>query len=57
MVIFSTEPLFATGFAALLLHETVGVTDAAGAALIMSGCVLAVLQGGKEAETEAAPRK
>lgn len=47
-IIFSTEPLFATGFAALLLHETVGVTDAAGAALIMAGCILVVLQGGKE---------
>lgn len=51
-IIFSTEPLFATGFAALLLHEQVGVSEAAGAALIMASCISIVLQGDDSAKSD-----
>jgi len=40
-IIFSTEPLFAALFAFAILHEAPpGPTEAAGAALILGGCVL-----------------
>ena len=38
-VIYSTEPLWGTAFAAVALGETVGLNTAVGAALIMSACV------------------
>jgi drug/metabolite transporter (DMT)-like permease len=38
-VIYSTEPLWGTAFAAVALGETVGVNTLVGAALILSACV------------------
>ena len=42
-VIYSTEPLWGTAFAAVALGETVGLNTAVGAALIMCACVWSTL--------------
>ncbi|CAM9531413.1 unnamed protein product [Discosporangium mesarthrocarpum] len=42
-VILSTEPLFGTAFAAVLLGEPVGWSTATGAALVLLACVWSVL--------------
>lgn len=42
-VIYSTEPLWGTAFAAAALGETVGLNTAVGAALIMCACVWSTL--------------
>jgi drug/metabolite transporter (DMT)-like permease len=42
-IIYSTEPLWGTAFAAVALGETVGINTAVGAALIMCACVWSTL--------------
>jgi drug/metabolite transporter (DMT)-like permease len=42
-LIFSTEPLWGTAFAALIMGETLGWESAVGAVLILSGCVFSNL--------------
>ena len=44
-IIFSTEPIWATGFASLLLGEALQGGQLAGAGLILAGCVLSVIKG------------
>ncbi|CAB9499248.1 membrane [Seminavis robusta] len=42
-LILTTEPLFAAGLAAVTLGETFGLSDYAGASLIIAACVMATL--------------
>lgn len=42
-LIFSTEPLWGTAFAALIMHEQLGIDAGIGALLILTGCVFSNL--------------
>lgn len=60
-LIFSTEPLWGTAFAALIVHEQLGIDAGIGALLILTGCVFSnlgikgirELVGGKPGQAEA----
>ena len=43
-LIFSTEPLWGTAFASVVMGETLGLNAAAGAVMILSGCVVSNLE-------------
>jgi drug/metabolite transporter (DMT)-like permease len=57
-IILTTEPLFAAAFGAISLGETFGMSDYAGASLIVAACVFAALMdnpGDKECIVEEDP--
>lgn len=46
-LIFSTEPLFGTAFAAIVAHECLGAEAAIGAAFIIGGCLVSGIDVGR----------
>ena len=54
-LILTTEPLFAAGLGAITLGETFGMSDYAGASLIIGACVMATLMDDENREEDCKP--
>ena len=54
-LILTTEPLFAAGLGAITLGETFGMSDYAGASLVIGACVMATLMDDENREEDCKP--